>query len=123
MPFRTFEIERKNILVFFRGIFRVLDCAVRASAKPLSMLFSVGMVHGALERNVNRDFESVTFGCGHEMPEIFQRSQLWMNRFVPPLFGPDGPWAADIIRLRGDRIVFPLPECVSDRMDWRKINH
>src|SRR6266446_4041365 len=57
------------------------------------------------------------------MPEIFQRSQLWMNRLVTALFGADGPGAADIIGLRGDGIVFPLSECVSDRMDWRKINH
>src|SRR5882724_10624056 len=122
MPFRAFKIEWKNILIFFWRIFRILYRAVRASPKPLSMFLGIGVVHSALKGNINRHFEPVPFGFGDEMPEIFQRSQLWMDRFVTAFFGTDGPGAADIVRLRGDRIVFSFSERAADRMDRRKID-
>src|ERR1700733_8428292 len=80
------------------------------------------MIRCALVCNVKSDFKPVSIGAGDKFLKIVQRSQLWMNGGMAALFGADRPWAANIIRLRSDGIIFSFPECLPDRMNWREIN-
>src|ERR1700730_738814 len=99
MPIGTFKIERKNILIEFRWILRILYGAVRARPKPLSMLLDVGVVRRALERDIQGDFKAVSIGRGDELLEIFQSPQLRMDGHMAAFRGTDRPGTANLIRL------------------------
>src|SRR5690606_41627612 len=51
-PIFRLEIYRKYILVFFRGIFRVLDGPIGPPLKPVGMFFYIRMVGRALDGKV-----------------------------------------------------------------------
>src|ERR1700722_3290188 len=121
-PFRALEIERENILIKFRWIFGILDCAVRTGAKPFAMLFDIRVVRRALERNIESPLKSVFPRARDEALEILQCSQLAVNGSMTAFVGADGPGTAHIIVLRRYRIIFSLSERLPDRMDRREIN-
>ena len=68
------------------------------------------MVGRYLERDVQRHGKTKLLGFRHKMPEILNRSQLAVNRFVSALRGTDGPRAAAVARLRLSRVVPSLAE-------------
>src|SRR5262249_25254442 len=51
-PTGGFKIQRIDVLIFFGGIFRVLDGTVGSGAEPLRMLTNVGVIGRALKGNV-----------------------------------------------------------------------
>jgi hypothetical protein len=67
-----------------------LDRAVGAVAKPLGVLLDVGMVGGALEGDIEGQFDPMCLGGLDELSEVVERSQLRMNRLVAPS-GPPIP--------------------------------
>ena len=75
-PVLRLEVQGVDILVFLRGVFRVLDRAVRPPEEPLRVFFNVGMVRRALEGDIQGDFDIVFCGFSDQVPEILQRAQL-----------------------------------------------
>src|SRR6185295_3267543 len=61
-PRRGFEVERVDVLVLLRRVFRVLHRAVGPRAEPLRMLAHVRMVGRALEGDIERDMHASFFG-------------------------------------------------------------
>ena len=109
-PVFGLEIQRIDVLILFRRIFRVLDRPVRAFAKPLRMFRDIGMIRRALKSDVQGDFDVKFFGFRDEALEIRQRSQLGVNGLVAAFFGADGPGAADVVGAGREHIIFPLAE-------------
>jgi hypothetical protein len=81
------------------------------------------MVGRALNREVERDLQSILARCRNEGAEIIQRTELGMDRVVPALMAADRIGAARIARRRGQRIVAAFPVLPSDRMDRWKIKN
>jgi hypothetical protein len=52
------EIDRVDILILFRRVFRVFDGAIGAMEKPLGMFANIGVVGGALNREVECDLDA-----------------------------------------------------------------
>src|ERR1700722_16286884 len=50
--------------------------------EPFRMLTDPRMVRGALDREIQRDFEPKPFGHGDEVIEIVERAELRLNRHV-----------------------------------------
>ena len=123
LPGRGFEMERIDILILFRRVLGVLHRPVGTLQKPLLMFLDVRMVGRRLKRDVERDFDSVAMGRFDEMPEIGERSELRMNRFVAAFVRSDGPRTADILRTGVDDVVASLAKFLSDRMDRRQVEH
>src|SRR5437660_3756899 len=107
-------MERIDILILFRRILRILHRPVGTPQEPLLMLLDVRMVGRRLKRDVERDFDSVPIGRFDEMPEVGERSELPMNRFVAAFVGSDGPRTADILRSGVDDVVASLAKFLSD---------
>ena len=122
-PLRRFEIERIDVLVFLRRIFRVLDRPVRPMPKPGWMRLHVGVIRRGLKRDVQRNFEALRGGGFHEMREVGERTQPGLDRRVASFVRTYGPGAAGVTRRRGQRIVPALAEAAADRMNRRQIQH
>src|SRR4029077_13367543 len=67
---RRLEIERIDVLIFFRRILGVLNRSVRPLAEPFRMLMCIRMVGRTLERDVQRDFQAVFRRGGEKVPEV-----------------------------------------------------
>ncbi len=76
LPGFAFEIERIDVLVFFRRVLGVLHAAVGTPAKPLGMLLHIRMIRRALEGDVEGDLQVELAGCAHEPAEILERAEL-----------------------------------------------
>ena len=123
LPIVRLEVERIDVLVLLGWVLRVLHAAVGAPAEPGRVRLDVGMVRRALERNVQGDLEVVGGSCRHQLAEVLQRAELGQDVLVPALGGADGPGAADIARLGGERVVLSLALLATDRVDRRKVKH
>src|SRR5690625_1965772 len=87
------------------------------------MFFYIWMIGRALKRDIDRDFEAMfLFGDFNKMLKILDCSELGVNRFVSADFGADCPWAAGIVSVCGEFVVFSFAESFSDRMDRREVN-
>src|SRR5579863_4667968 len=122
-PVGRLKVERENVLIFFRRIFRILDGAVRTLTKPFRMLPYIGVIGRALESQVKRDLDSVRLRVRDQPMEIFERSQLGVDTGMPAVFRADRPWTADVVRPRDDFIVPALARRASDGMNRRKIQN
>src|SRR5216683_7290056 len=122
-PGLAFEVERIDVLVLLGWVFRVLDRAVRAMAEPFRMLFGVGMVGRALERDVQCDRQAVLTGDSNEASEIVQGSKLRMHRLVAALLGSDRPRASRLAGFRLHAVVGALAMRAADGMDGREVEH
>ena len=97
LPVLGLKIERINILVFFGRILGVLNGAVGPFAKPLRMLANVRVIRGALESDVERDFEATFAGAFYECAKIIEGTKFEVDRFVAAFGRADCPRAARII--------------------------
>ncbi len=66
---------------------------------------------------------SVLPGRAQERPQVGQRPEGGVDRLVPPLLVADGPGGSGIVGGGLERVVAPLPEAPSDRMDRRQVDH
>src|SRR5260370_4294482 len=90
------EIEWVDVLIFLRRILRILDGAVRPLTKPLRVRAYIRVVGGTLERDIERELDSVRFGSGQKPVKIIQRAQLRMDAGMAAFFRSDGPGASDL---------------------------
>jgi hypothetical protein len=115
-PIGRFEIEGDNVLVFLGRILRMLNRAVGASSKPLRMRADVRVIGCTLERDVERDLDTVG-GCRPDQSPVVERSSAGRialdSSAAPMAHGPDMPSAATEL----------LAPCVAspDRMNRRQI--
>ena len=86
------------------------------------MFADVGVVRRALERDVQRDLDPEILGGAHEVAEVVERAELWMDRLVPALGTSDGPRAADVVGAGGQSVVLALARRAADRMDGRQVH-
>ncbi len=117
------EVEVDDVLVLLRRVLGVLDRAVGAPVEPLGMLLDPRMVRRGVQRDVERDLETVVARGRDEPVEILQRPKLGMHREVPPFRRPDRVGAARIVRTGIQRVVAPLAVGPADRVDRREIQH
>ena len=81
------------------------------------------MVRRALDREVERDLETVRVGGVDQPVEVVEGAELGMERVVAALLAADGVRAARVVRPRGQRVVAPLPVGAADRVDRREVEH
>ena len=72
LPVFGLKVYRIDVLILFRGIFRVLDRSVRTFAEPLRMFRHIGMIRRTLKGDVQGDFDVKFFGFRDEALEIRQ---------------------------------------------------
>src|SRR4029453_7950376 len=111
------EVEGVDVLVALRRVLRELDGAVRPLPEPLRVLGDPGVIGRALEREIERDLDSVPVRRRDEPAKVVERSETRMDRGVPALFRPDRPRAAEVVRIRGERVVPALALRAADGMD------
>ena len=127
-PVGIVEIQRIDILVFFRRVLGILDRAVGTLEKPLGMLVDIRVVGRAIDREVERDLQATLLDLADEPVEILERAEFRRDILVPSAVD-SLPTVADRIGhtglsgLAGRGIVAPLAVRFADRMDRRKINH
>src|SRR5688572_11220352 len=107
-------MERIDVLILLRWVFRELDRSVGPPLKPFGMRFDVRMIGRALESDVERDFESVCARRGDQPPEIVQRTEFGVYRLVSALRRADRPRAAGIAGRGLERIVAAFALDASD---------
>ena len=87
------------------------------------MGLDIGMVGGALERDVQRDFQPGRRGRRHQVGKVFLRAEFGQDVLVPALGGADGPRAAHVVGAGRQRVVLALALLAADRMDRREVQH
>jgi hypothetical protein len=81
------------------------------------------MIGRALDREVERDLQTVRLRRLDQPGEILERSQLGMDGVVPAFRRADRIGAARIVGRRRQRVVLALAVGPADRMDGRKIEN
>src|SRR5690606_25140661 len=79
------EMDVDDVLVLLRRVFRELDRAIWPPVEPFGMLPDPRVVGRALDREVERDFQSVIRGRADQPVEVFHRSKFRMNGVVAAL--------------------------------------
>src|SRR5688572_17160691 len=59
LPIVSFEIERVNVLIFFRWIFSVLNGTIRSLFEPFRVFFHIGMIWRTLKSEIKCDIDPV----------------------------------------------------------------
>ena len=127
-PVGIVEIQRIDILVFFRRVLGILDRAVGTLEKPLGMLVDIRVVGRAIDREVERDLQATLLDLGDEPVEILERAEFRRDIFVSTAVDSmatvaDRVGHTGLAGLAGRGVVAPLAVRFADRMDRRKINH
>src|SRR6185437_5613074 len=117
-----FEVQRIYILISLWWSFRVLDRTVWTLPEPLGMLVRIGVIRRALERDAQRNFQTVFFHPGDKLTEILQSAQLRMNRLVTPLGRSNRPGTAHVVGFCHDRIIFPFAMSAPNRVNGCQIH-
>ncbi|CNG92386.1 Uncharacterised protein [Mycobacterium tuberculosis] len=76
------EVEGVDVLVFLGWVLGVGDGAVGAGGEPLGVLVDPGVVGGALQGQVEGDFQAVVGGVGDEGVEVGQGAQVGVDGVV-----------------------------------------
>src|SRR5262249_11249750 len=117
------EIRVDDVLVLLRWVLSISDRAVGPAPEPVRMLHKPGVVGRTLDREVQRDLQSVRAAGSHQALEIIERPQLGMDRIVAALSRADGVETAGIAGLTAQRIIATLAVRTADRMDRREIKN
>src|SRR5207237_2103811 len=107
-------------LVFLRRVLGEADRAVGPPAEPVGMLAQPWMVGRALDREIERDLETVGGGRRLQTREILERAKLGVDRVVAALLGADRIGTARIVGPGHEAVVAALAIGPADRMDGRK---
>src|SRR5207247_7578041 len=113
---------RVDVLVLLGRVLRILDRPVGPVEEPLRMLAHPGMVGRGLDREVERDLQPAAFGLLREVIEVVERAEVGVDGGVTALEAADGPRAAGLAWLGGERVVAALAMRAADRMDRRQVD-
>src|SRR5262245_46727862 len=113
------EIRVDYVLVLLGWVLSISDRAVGPAPEPVRMLNKPGVVGRALDREVQRDLQSVRAAGSHQALEIIERPQVGMDRIVAALSRADSVEAAGIPGLTAERIIATLAVRTADRIDRR----
>ena len=80
-----FEIDRVDVLIFFRRVFSVLDSSVRPPVEPLGVLFHIGVVRTALKRDIQSYLDTVLRCLRNQLLKIIHGAKLRVDSFVAAL--------------------------------------
>ena len=121
-------IERVDVLVLLRRIFGKLDRSVRLVVEPFRVLLCVRMVRAAVERNVEREPQSLSTSSLGEMFEILQRAEFGIDGEVSAELVSDCIRAARferisvLVRLRVERVVCAFAVGDANRMNRNQVD-
>ncbi|MNQ87439.1 hypothetical protein D3C85_1026620 [compost metagenome] len=115
------EIDVDDVLVLLGRVFRVADGAVRSPTEPTRMLLEPGVILGALDGEIQGDFQAMVGSRGHQPAKILAAAQLRMDRLVAAFIAADGVRAAGVIGARLQRVVRALAKTAANRVDGREI--
>src|SRR5215469_2800542 len=91
--------------------------------EPLGMLFHIGMIRRAVDREIEGDFHASRTNLTDQPVEVVKRPKLRFDRFVATKLAADRVRHTGISLLTRDRVIFALPFGKPDRMNRRKIDH
>ncbi|MNS60425.1 hypothetical protein D3C72_934220 [compost metagenome] len=117
------EIDVDDVLVLLRWVLGIANGAVRSPAEPARVLLEPGVVLGALDGEVEGDFQAMLGRRGHQAAEVVAAAQLRVNCLVAAFRAADGIRAARVAGLRREGIVAALAVLHADRMDGREVQH
>src|SRR6202012_5408293 len=106
---------------FLRRVLRIAQRAVGAPREPARMRLEPRMVGRALDREVERELETVRMRRLEQGLEIVEAAELGMQRGVAAFLGADCIRAADVAGQGLERVVLALAVVAPDRMDRRKV--
>ena len=121
-PVLGLEVDVVDVLVLLGRVLGVLQRPVGPAVEPLGMLLQPRVVGRALDREVERDLDADLAAARHEPLEVVERAEVGMDRGVAALLAADRPRAADVVLLRGERVVAALAVRDADRMDRRQVD-
>ncbi len=117
------EIDRVDVLVLLRRVFRVGDRAVRPAGEPFRVLAHPWVVRRALQRQVDRDLHAEVAGLRDEHVEVREGAEVGMDRVVAALGRADRPGRARVTRVGCQRVVAALAMGETDRVHRREVHN
>src|SRR6185312_2751469 len=103
-------------------ILGVLDGAVGTNEEPFRMFAQPRMIGRALQGIVQRDLETQRLRLLHEAVEVIERAEPRLDRRVSAGRTAYRPWAAGIVRRRGQGVVAALATGLPHRVNGREIH-
>ena len=106
LPCLGFKIEWVDILILFRGIFRIANGSVSPMTKPLWVVGHPWMIRRTLQRKIESKFHAP---LAHRMPQrlkVIERAEIRMDIRVTTCSRSNPPWTAHILCVSLDRIIF-----------------
>ena len=76
------EVQRIDVVVFLRRVLGVCDRAVDADTEPLRVFLHPRVIGRALQRQIERDLETVVVRGRDKGVEVFDRAEVRMNGVV-----------------------------------------
>ena len=123
LPVRAVEVQRVDVLILLRWIFRIADRSVGPLIKPIRMILHVRVIGRAIEGKVERDLQSTEFGLFDQPQEIPFGSKGGFNVTVTASRATNRPGRADIVRSGREGVVLSFARGDADGMDRREVNH
>ena len=80
------------------------------------------MVGGALQSKIEGDLDAKLIGLLNQRIKVLQGAQIRVDGVVATGSGPDSPRAADVVGLRGQRIVAALAVNLANGVDGREVH-
>ncbi len=117
------EVERVDVLVFFRRILRIGDGAVALHGEPFRVLLRPRVVRCALQGEVESDLHTQCPGLGDELVEVLDRAQRRVDGIVATALAADRPGRAGIVGTRDEGVVRALAVDLPDGMDRWQVDH
>ena len=115
------EIDRIDVLVLLRRILGECDRSVRLGAEPVRMLFDPRVVRRALQREVERHFDTQLVRVIAERLEIVHGAEQRVDGVVAAQLGADAERGARIVRSGNQRVVAALAVGHANREDRRQV--
>ena len=116
------EIDRIDVLVLLRRILGECDRSVRLGAEPVRMLFDPRVVRRALQREVERHFDTQLVRVRAERLEIVHGAEQRVDGVVAAQLGADAERGARIVRSGNQRVVAALAAGHANREDRRQVH-
>ena len=115
------EVDGVDVLIFLRRVLGEGDGAVGLGAEPVRVLLDPRVVGGALQGEIECDFEAELMGAVAERFEIVHGAEQRVNGVVAAEFGADAERGAGVVRAGDQGIVAAFAIGHADREDRRQV--